>query len=257
MLIRLPGGQTMARNSYARADFEEALEPRRLLAFTHVGADGTLFLDGTAGDDQMTVAFQHTGVGLILNGQTELFDNLPPRIHVIGGDGNDTIDATLSPISINIEGDSGDDSIHGSIFADTLYGWEGNDTIVADGGKDLVRGGDGNDRLTGDGGTNDLLVGNDTIFGDAGDDIIDAGAGNDVARGGDGADSVAGAAGNDTLIGDAQNDTLDGGIGRDRFYGGAGDDTVLSRDRLRDTIDGGAGSNDTASSDKIDRLLVR
>src|SRR5689334_12539545 len=238
------GGLIMARSSPLSAHHQH-LERRVLLSFTTTAPDGTVFLHGTSGDDQITISFQHTGVALTLNGETELFDQVPPRIHVLAGDGNDTIDAHVAPGGVDIEGDAGNDDIHGSVFADTIYGWDGDDTIIGDGGRDLIRGGAGDDSLIGDGGGNDLLVASDTIFGDDGLDFIDAGPGSDVARGGAGDDTVQGGSGNDRIMGDDGNDTLDGGAGADRLYGGAGDDKFLTQDRARDTIDGGSGSNDT------------
>src|SRR4051794_10460653 len=90
------GGHTMAHDPN-RSSHDQALESRLLLAFTHTGADGTVFLDGTPGSDQITVTFHHTGAALVLNGETELFDEIPNGIHVDGGDGNDTIEAQVSP----------------------------------------------------------------------------------------------------------------------------------------------------------------
>jgi Ca2+-binding RTX toxin-like protein len=119
------------------------------------------------------------------------------------------------------------DSITGSAYADSIYGYAGNDTINGGTGDDYIDGGAGNDVLNGGDGE-DLLVGyagNDTINGGDGDDLaLDGGIGNDVLSGGAGHDELYGDAGNDRLNGDAGNDFLTGGLGNDTLTGGLGAD---------------------------------
>lgn len=88
----------------------------------------------------------------------------------------------------------GDDSITGSLGADTLFGFGGADSISGLAESDLIFGGSGNDVVNG-GDANDMLdggLGQDTVNGEAGDDqitmlvtagntdTIDAGADNDT-----------------------------------------------------------------------------
>jgi len=71
-----------------------------------------------------------------------------------------------------IQGNTGDDSLSGGLGDDTLFGGGGNDTLAGDGGSDQVQGGEGNDSLLiGDGG--------DSLFGQDGTDIfyVQSGAG--------------------------------------------------------------------------------
>ncbi len=81
--------------------------------------------------------------------------------NVIGGSGNDVIDASIAAVSPHI-----------------LYGMGGNDTLIGSDGNDTLYGGWGDDILNGGKG-NDLLVGGD------GNDTLQGGAGNDVIKGDD------------------------------------------------------------------------
>ena len=121
--------------------------------------------------------------------------------------------------------DGGNDSLSGTLNADTMSGLGGNDTL---------NGGYGADSLDGGGG-------DDALYGDYGADTLAAGSGNDYVDGGYGDDSVDGGSGSDTLLGNYGNDTLAGGDGPDSLSdqyganvldGGAGNDTF-------DQVDGG------------------
>lgn len=80
--------------------------------------------------------------------------------NVIGGAGNDLIDASIATVSPHVlYGLGGNDTLIGSDGADTLYGGWGDDTLIGGNGNDLLVGGDGNDTLQGG-------AGNDTIKGD-------------------------------------------------------------------------------------------
>lgn len=68
---------------------------------------------------------------------------------------------------------SGNDSIFGSFFNDTLMGFDGNDTINAGRRADNVYGGAGNDILNGE-------IGADTIEGGMGSDTLTGGLGGDT-----------------------------------------------------------------------------
>lgn len=76
---------------------------------------------------------------------------------------------------------AGNDSITGSRFADTLFGYNGIDTVKGAAGNDFINGGNGNDKLFGD-------AGNDTIVGGAGADQLHGGIGKDILKGDVGAD---------------------------------------------------------------------
>ncbi|WP_188475585.1 M10 family metallopeptidase C-terminal domain-containing protein, partial [Gemmobacter megaterium] len=113
---------------------------------------------------------------------------------------------TTSLVSIErVTAGSGNDTVIGSVFGDTLYGGSGNDSM--------------------DGGTGD-----DSLYGDAGNDTLIGGTGNDGLYGGLGDDSLDGGSGIDSLYGGDGNDTLTPGAGGislgDHFDGGAGIDLL-------------------------------
>ena len=129
------------------------------------GAADTVMVNGTAGDDTVTVA--SSGASVIVNG-------LAAKVTIAGAEGaNDSL---------------------------VVNGLGGNDTINASGLKAglvnlTINGGDGDDKITGS-------QGNDTVFGGRGNDTASMGAGDDtfVWNPGDGSDTVDGQAGNDTLL---------------------------------------------------------
>ncbi|WP_420089011.1 calcium-binding protein, partial [Snodgrassella alvi] len=110
-----------------------------------------------------------------------------------------TIDAQdlKKEITFTLNGDDGDNVIHG---------WDS---------KDIISGGKGNDTLYG-------YAGDDELYGDEGNDTLYGGDGNDILVGGDGDDYLEGGYGYDILIGGPGNDTLKGSYGKDRYEFAAG-----------------------------------
>ena len=96
----------------------------------------------------------------------------------------------------NIQGDSGDNLLLGSILSDVIEGFEGDDVILASLGDDTIEAGDGDDIIAGGGG----------------DDVVNAGAGNDV------------------LFSIEGNDDLNGGLGDDVYlvYGVSGETVTIT-----------------------------
>jgi Ca2+-binding RTX toxin-like protein len=79
--------------------------------------------------------------------------------NIIGGSGDDTLDASLSVLVQHVlQGLGGNDTLIGSSLTDTLYGGPGNDILIGGAGNDTLIGGDGNDTLQGG-------LGSDTIDG--------------------------------------------------------------------------------------------
>lgn len=75
----------------------------------------------------------------------------------IGGDGNDTFEATRqNPVAIF--GEKGNDSILGGSGDDNLNGGEGNDYINGGNGDDAIAGGTGNNFLIGGKGTDSFII---------------------------------------------------------------------------------------------------
>lgn len=192
------------------------------------------------------------------------------KLVIYGKSGDDTIDATQSPVTIEAYGGSGRDSISGSAFDDLLMGPEqrpagGGTTHTSEYNGDVLSGGAGNDNLVaakfGSGTTLNGGDGNDILWGSDYGDSINAGRGNDTVNSGKGNDNiVAGPAilsiltnnsdndivdssdGNDTVEGGIGNDTLIAGIGNDLLRGGSGNDSFHCSDG-NDTAYGDAGSD--------------
>lgn len=153
---------------------------------------------------------------------------------------------------------SGETAVIGSGANNTLAGTTGNDFVLGLGGNDNLTGGLGNDTVDGGVGNDTLRAsigdGNDTYIGDAGVDTYDMSATGAAAT----VNLTTGAAasadtGADTLSGienvsaGSGDDTLTDGAGSNTLLGNAGNDTfVMTADDARDTLNGGAGTGDTA-----------
>ncbi len=192
---------------------------------------GTVTVDGDSVSSDSGDDIRHASAGLLLR----------------GSENADIFNAAMATVSIEIEGNDGDDVITGSPDDDLLFGGDGNDIIVGGDGDDLIDGGDGDD----------------DIMGDDGDDAIRGGLGNDRLNGNQGHDTMLGGDGNDSLFGGGQADLLLGEDGLDHVRGQAGDDTVTGagngsvRVNTGDNVKGGAGTNviDDAFSFDFDALL--
>ena len=94
------------------------------------------------------------------DGESGEFDSISNTVeNVVGGSGNDIIDASRSTLSTHIlVGMLGNDTLIGSALVDTLWGGVGDDILQGGAGVDVLNGGDGNDTLQGG-------TGSDTIDG--------------------------------------------------------------------------------------------
>ncbi len=133
---------------------------------TATGSGGNLVIDY---NDQQITVINEFAVGnnsfvenVNFGGATYLGYDLGSANYTIGSGVNNSIQV----------GDSGDNTLSGSLGADLIFGNAGNDTITGGGGKDLLVGGAGNDRITGG-------TGDDVIVGGTGNDILTGGGGND------------------------------------------------------------------------------
>lgn len=168
----------------------DAVEVRAGGGNDHVAAAGAGAVLGESGDDTI-VAFG--GVASML-----------------GGPGNDILDASAQLDPVSALGGAGDDRVVGGSGGDTLLGDTGNDVLIGGGGADSLRG----------------QVGNDVLDGGADDDEIEAGKGDDIAWGGDGRDHLTGDVGNDQLHGGNGDDTINPNDGNDLAWGDDGNDMV-------------------------------
>jgi Ca2+-binding RTX toxin-like protein len=135
-----------------------------------------------------------------------------------GGSGNDTIDGSSVPATINLTliGNAGNDILIGGAGDDNLVGGAGNDSLIGGGGADTIDGGAGNDSLIGG-------LGNDSLVGGAGNDTLDGGAGTDTLVGGDGDDILFDGTGANSLNGGKGFDVIVLSGGADTITLGAGD----------------------------------
>jgi Ca2+-binding RTX toxin-like protein len=219
---------------------------------TLTGGDGSDTLLGGRGVDAVfeagDVNFRLTDIRLTGLGTDTLFSI--ERVRLLGGLGDNVLDATAFSGTTSLFGGAGNDSLLGGVSVDSLNGGAGNDTLRGGNRDDLLSGGLGNDLLNGGLGNDRLIeagdvdfrltnaamngLGLDTVIsieqarltGGASANTMDASGFTGLATllGGDGNDSLRGGSGNDSLVGGAGNDSLDGGPRSDRIDGGGGRD---------------------------------
>jgi Ca2+-binding RTX toxin-like protein len=176
---------------------------------------------------------------------------------VDGGPGTDTLNAFLSPSTIDLSqgtasGAVGNDTltgienVEGAGYEDTLIGDEGANVLIGHGGRDFIDGRGGNDKIIGEAGPGvnwytqedfDTILGgdgDDNITSEQGRDEIDGGPGNDTIDAGRNIDAVVGGPGDDTIGGSSGDDDLDGSEGTDVLDGGPGQDTCRNGESLSD-----------------------
>ena len=151
-------------------------------AATFDAATGTLTINGTLGDDSITVA-SFADLFVRLNGviiPTILTQNVE-RIDVFAYAGDDTVDLKLvspgegyshSSLNTNVRGGGGADQIDGTPVVDAIFGEEGPDVLNGFAGNDTLTGGIGADTLSGADGSDKYFVrGADTLI--ARDTVVD------------------------------------------------------------------------------------
>jgi Ca2+-binding RTX toxin-like protein len=261
------------------------------------GGPGVDAIDGGEGADRVIeeadADFTVTGVTIqsaVTGTETPLNIEV---IMLIGGAGDNRIDASAASVPVIALGRAGNDTIVGSGFADSLFGEAGDDVIDGQAGDDQLTGGLGDDLIDGgdgafdllfDGGDADLVLTNSaltgigtdvllnieraSIFGGRSRNLIDAsafvGSGFTTLNGAGGGDTLIGtegddiltssANGNDSMVGNAGNDLVFGGSGRDTIHGGAGDDGLFGQGGSGDQLFGGEG-NDTINGGKGNDLV--
>jgi hypothetical protein len=249
------GDLKRARTRSGDREFVEGPLPVRVVK-------GTLFVDGTAGDDAIAIAHR----SVTLNGQTFTVGRFD-RVRVDGGDGLDTLttaagyvyaagdrvrlgDAELDGIDIlRLNGDAtvGDLSATDTFQVDvlgadrtTVLGSAGDDQISIGSfgilGPTFVRviAPQPSDRLTVDGRAGDDIISASvatmklTLAGGDGDNVLLGGPGDDLLIGGDGFDDVKGGKGDDVafLRGDFDRFSWAAGDGDDRVDGGGSRDSI-------------------------------
>jgi uncharacterized secreted protein with C-terminal beta-propeller domain len=279
--------ETRAAVRAATRNVIERLEARQLLSAAEEVSvrydDGVLFVDGTDGDDAITVRLDPNDGSVLrvrVDGEVvSTFDvDEVDEVRVSGWAGDDTILIAVpvaAGIGAFVAGGDGDDSIKGGGADDTLRGESGHDTLAGGAGNDDLRGGGGDDWLDGRGGDDELAggAGEDQMDGDAGDDEIagggdddwiDGGSGDDDLQAGSGDDEIVGGGGDDKVRGSGGDDSLAGGTGEDTLAGDGGDDEitggteddVVRGNEGKDTLWGGDGADTIAGGGDDDELNI-
>jgi Ca2+-binding RTX toxin-like protein len=129
------------------------------------GAADKVIVNGTAGDDTVTVA--SSGASVVVNGLAAKVtlagtEGALDSLTVNGAGGNDTINASglkAGQVNLTIIGGAGDDKITGSQGDDTVIGGQGNDTALLGAGNDTFvwNPGDASDTVNGQAGDDTLL----------------------------------------------------------------------------------------------------
>ena len=212
--------------------------------------------------------------GIAANGKSKLtvgtreflFTNSTGSLSILGGGGDDTLNATgldsSFPVDANVflQGEAGNDSIDTSAAsrAFLMFGGIGNDLIVGNGSDESIMLDLGDDTIHGNGGTDRIVAQglkgavtlNDTLLNGLGLDSLsgielaqlEAGASavQINASAFSGAVTLFGSAAGDSLIGSAGADVITGGSGNDTIKAGGGDDSI-SGGIGNDSIDGEGG----------------
>jgi Ca2+-binding RTX toxin-like protein len=166
-------------------------------AVTAAEASVNLVLNGTSGDDRITIELSADGRSYEIESATPLEvggtvcthpEKRPEALlceasaiagfEINTGAGNDTVTlghgAGTVPVPATIRGGEGDDLLVGGAGADKLIGGPGADELSGRGGDDLLIGGPGND----------------VLLGGAGDDVLRGGPGENVLIGGPGKNTL-------------------------------------------------------------------
>jgi Calx-beta domain/PASTA domain/RTX calcium-binding nonapeptide repeat (4 copies) len=249
------------------------------------GDDDNLYASGTPDNDQITVTDSATTLG----GETIEQSGIEFML-MLGGAGDDVVNASALTLQNNL---------HGGVGDDTIIAAAGGGFVMGDKGDDVLKGGTNFDwyyfRVPGDGadtiedaggsdgvnfyvqsqhgvtfdlrldagqvqpydGLGDSVTVTGTLehaFGTKGDDtLIGNGAFNNLG-GGDGDDVIRGNGGGDIIWGGRGADLLSGGSGNEYFDGGGGTDTVSYADAPSGvTVDLAGG---TASGEGVDTFSL-
>ncbi len=172
-------------------------------------ADTMLLVNGTDGNDTISVAKSGAGYIVTRNGVNSPVLAATSRIVIFGLAGRDKI--TIAP----------DIVLHSLID-----GGVANDTIIGGGGHDRLLGGDGDDSITGGAGDDTVYGGNgiDTLLGNDGANLLFGEAGNDKLTG---QGVLVGGVGDDTLTASLTRNVLIGGLGKDSLKAGNGGDLLI------------------------------
>lgn len=223
---------------------------------TLLGGDGDDTLLGSAGNDELNGELGADSMVGGLGDDTYTVDNVGDTVLENVGEGEDTVNTTLSTYVLddNVENGnfvgSGNFILFGNDLDNTisgtggkLYGRGGDDVILGGSGKDTLAGQAGVDTLDGGEGNDRYIFSGNDIINDSGTSKWDAVysfyhdidlndfTGVEHARLKAGLDlNITGDAANNRLVGNAGDNSIAGGGGLDFLTGGAGDDVFVFSD---------------------------
>ena len=202
----------------------EQLEIRRFLNSASVSSSHVLTINGTTGNDTITINQLSNGKVSISGISTQYTPGSGSgqfnQIFVNCGNGNDLvqINNNVTYTSSTISGSNGNDTLTGGKGNDSIDGDNDNDTLDGGGGgADLLRGDSGEDLANYSYRTDNLNISLDGVANDGASGEKDNVQTEEVFTG----------SGNDTLTGSSGNDVLNGGAGNDNIEGEAGRDDVV------------------------------
>ncbi len=137
----------------------EALEVRDCPATANL-FNGVLTVEGTAGNDSITVSRSGDGNWIFAAGQTFAAGSVRQLV-ITAGAGDDVIHDSTGMSSV-IYGGMGNDTIYGARGNDIIYGGQGNDTIYGGRGADTIYGGGGSNTVDAGPGANKVTPGSPT-----------------------------------------------------------------------------------------------
>ncbi len=266
-------------------DVTEQIESR----FSNIGANDVI--QGNAGDDQIIAGFANDRIqgnegtdviigdngrilspnGVIarletinpLDGGSDTISGQEAADYILGGSGDDTIDAGSDVAHDIILGDNGlivrnDGSAQANDIFSTDVQVGGDDLILAGAGQDIVMGGGRNDGIVGNQGQDVLLGDHGYIKRNAADVIeqIDSrfndDGGNDTIQGNEDEDVIIGGFTNDNITGNESNDLILGDNGTIDY---ALDGQLNTLDLIATTTSNLGGDDTIAGNDGNDRIL--
>ena len=129
----------------------------------------TLDLSGV-GAEGVSIVYSGSESGIVTGSTTGDTIDFSGIENVTATDNDDTIDATLDTVGVNVDAGAGDDLVSGGSGSDTIDGGAGSDTISGGADGDLITAGAGDDTIN--------VAQGDTVTGGDGDDffnIVDLG----------------------------------------------------------------------------------
>jgi Ca2+-binding RTX toxin-like protein len=196
-----------------------------------IGAVGNDVIDGGPGTDRLLAATNGNltlSDAKLVGSTTQTLAGIETA-DLIGGTGNNALDASGFSGPVTVEGNAGSDTLTGGAGNDQITGGPGNDGISGGGGVNILFE-SGNFNFTLSSGAFNQLTGNGLdVFTNIQGVVLNGADANNVfdASTYTGPVTLNGGGGNDTLKGGSADDQLVGGFGNDSLVGNGGTDTLI------------------------------